>query len=225
MIEILVLAIVAFIIYKKLISVLGNTKYDNELSSSEKDKFEEFKKSISNIIEPKEESSKIIDIASGLEASLSESDRQVFDAIRKNDPSMTAEKFIKGAKTAFEMIINAHSQGDRASLKQLLDPELYDSFNLDISNNEASNQLREVTIVAIKECNIKSASLSNRNKIATINVHFISEQIKVIRDKLSREIIDGNPSKIILASENWSFAKDIGSGSNIWKLIAVNSDA
>lgn len=224
MLQILVLAIIAFIIFRKLISVMGNTKYDNELSDEEKDKFEEFKKSISNIIEAREQE-KLIDIASGLEASLSESDRQVFDAIRKNDPMMTAEKFVKGAKSAFEMIIRAHGQGEKNVLKQLLSPELYNNFELDINNREASNQLREVTIVAIKECNIKSAALSNKNKVATIDVHFISEQIKVIKDKLSGDIIDGNPSKIILANEFWSFSKDIGSGANIWKLSAVSNNA
>lgn len=225
MVEILFLAIVAFIIYRKLFSVMGDTKYDNDFSDNEKNKFEEFKKSISNIIEPKEKASNIIDIASGLEASLSESDRQVFDAIRKNDPSMTAEKFIKGARYAFEMIIKAHGQGERDTLKQLLSPGLYSNFDIDITNSENSNQIREITIVAVKECNIKSAALSNKNKVATIGVQFISEQIKVIKDKLSGEIIDGNPSKIILANEFWSFSKDISSDANIWKLIAVNSNA
>ena len=43
-------------------------------------------------------------------------------AIAKDDPDFDPEHFIAGAKAAYEMIVTAFAQGDRATLKNLLAP-------------------------------------------------------------------------------------------------------
>ena len=49
-------------------------------------------------------------------------------AIAKAIPDFDPEHFLAGAKAAYEMIVTAFAQGDRATLKNLLAPDVYDGF-------------------------------------------------------------------------------------------------
>lgn len=224
MIEIIILAVVTFFIYKKLFAALGDTSHDREISPEEKSRVEEFKKSLIDIIEAKQQQERQIEIASGLEASLTDKDREVFDAIRLSDANFNAEKFTKGASAAFAMIIKAYAQGDRDVLKQLLDKNLYESFAITLDEQDKLEQIQEVTLVKVSHCEILSAELAQNNKAARIATKFISEQIKVTKDKISGNIISGSPNKVIEINEIWTFEKNLLSKDNLWKLIAVSSD-
>src|SRR5688500_10977148 len=47
-------------------------------------------------------------------------------AIAEADPTFSPKTFLEGAKMAYEMIVTAFAQGDRKTLKNLLDKEVYD---------------------------------------------------------------------------------------------------
>jgi len=52
----------------------------------------------------------------------------LFD-IQLADPSFETGHFLKGARTAYELILKAFAGGDRASLKPLLSDEVYKAFD------------------------------------------------------------------------------------------------
>ena len=57
-------------------------------------------------------------------------------AITKASPDFDPEHFLAGARVAYEMIVTAFAQGDRASLKNLLAPDVYDGFVAAITERE-----------------------------------------------------------------------------------------
>jgi len=78
-------------------------------------------------------------------------------AIASADPDFDPEHFLAGSKVAYEMIVTAFAQGDRASLKNLLAPEVYEGFVGAIAEREKKEQKAELTFVGIEEVKITAA--------------------------------------------------------------------
>ena len=51
------------------------------------------------------------------------------DAVARLEPNFDAKEFKEGAKTAYEMIVNAFAAGDRAALKPFLSKEVFSGFD------------------------------------------------------------------------------------------------
>ncbi len=49
-------------------------------------------------------------------------------AVRAKDPTFDVGRFLNGSKAAYEMIVKAFAEGDRATLRNLLAPEVLASF-------------------------------------------------------------------------------------------------
>ncbi len=65
------------------------------------------------------------------------------------DPSFEIAAFLKGAKAAYEMIVTAYARGDRNTLRNLLAPEVYDSFAAVIGERESRGETTEFSFVGI----------------------------------------------------------------------------
>src|SRR5690606_29932595 len=48
--------------------------------------------------------------------------------IVRADPSFDSEHFVAGARSAYELIVNAFAKGERETLEGLLTPRVYDSY-------------------------------------------------------------------------------------------------
>ena len=223
MLEIIFFAVIAYFIFKKLFSALGDTKYDLEGKRSESKTFENLRNNFASFMEKRpQHNTPEIDIASGLEAGLSESERKIFDQIRKYEPGFIAESFIKKAKLAFKVIIESFAQDNKLSLKELCNKDIYEDFIVQIDNREKQNQTLDLTIVSVKEAVIKSVSQIDLE--AFIKVEIISEQIKAIRDKVSGEIISGNPTKVVKVKDSWTFVRKINAPTKVWRLASIDEN-
>lgn len=137
-------------------------------------------------------------------------------AIKVKDPQFSASFFLEGAKAAFEMVFDAFAKGDSATLKMLLSDTVYDNFSREISARDAQEHKTEHTLISVKAKDITSATLAGN--LAHVTVHFVSEQVTVVRD-VKGTIIEGNPSDIAQVEDYWVFERDITSKSPNWKVI------
>lgn len=222
MIDIIIFALLAAFIISRLFKVLGDTKYDNEESKETKKFHDEYKNDMGNDIGAKKEIMQQIDIASAYEASLSQENRNVFERIRKYKPTFTADEFIDGAKSAFEMVLKAFAEHDKESLKFLLSEDVYKDFESEIDRRIDAGQIHSVTLVALDSAEVLSAELENN--IVIIVVKFVSEQIHLIKDAKTDDILSGNASKVQKIEDIWSFSKSLKSKDNAWKLIGTGID-
>lgn len=138
--------------------------------------------------------------------------------IKAVDSSFHSSQFLEGAKSAFEMVLEAYGNSDRKTLKMLLAPRVFEEFNKAIRQSKENETKEETTLVAIESAAIKSAEL--RGKTISVVVEIVSEQIHVTRDK-DDEIIAGNPSHIELITDIWTFERQAGSSDPNWKLVAT----
>ncbi len=219
MLDIIFFAIIAAFIISRLFKVLGDTQYDQERNEESELAFKDFM--AENETDIRKQIIQQIDIASALEASLPENQRQVFEKIRINDVTFTADQFVVGAKAAFEMIIKAFSEQDKEVLENLLSAEVYEDFKKEIDRLIASNQKKEVAVVAVKSCDIINAELEKNNALVTVKI--ISEQISVMKSLSDNQLIGGNPSRINVVTDIWTFAKNINNKNKMWQLVSTDA--
>jgi predicted lipid-binding transport protein (Tim44 family) len=140
------------------------------------------------------------------------------DDIAKQDSSFDPKHFVAGAKGAYEMIVMAFAQGDRRTLKDLLTPEVYESFEGAIREREQRGERIERKFVGIDKAEMVGAEL--RGRIATLTVRFVSQMISVTRDKAGA-VVDGSPESITDVTDVWMFSRDMGSRDPNWRLVGT----
>ena len=216
--DLVILALIAIFILLRLRSVLGDKignddpSYFHRPASSVSDK-------AGPIIQLDEKSlkPKLRDDSDAYAAGLPNGPvAETIAAIKLQDPEFTASHFLDGAKVAFEMVFDAFAKGDKATLQMLLSKDLLEHFNAEIANRDMNIHQTEHTLISVKAQDITQASLEKN--IARLSVHFISEQVTVIRSKEGK-IVDGNPSDIHTVEDHWVFERDVTSKSPNWKVI------
>jgi predicted lipid-binding transport protein (Tim44 family) len=143
-----------------------------------------------------------------------------FDAIAAQDGGFDPRHFLSGARSAYEMIVLAFANGDRRALKDLLSPEVYESFDNVIREREKREQKTETRFVSIDKAELVNAE--TRDRAAQLTVRFVSQMISVTRDKAGT-IVDGNPDKVTDITDVWTFARDTTSRDPNWKLVGTGS--
>ncbi len=142
------------------------------------------------------------------------------------DPSFDPEKFVSGAKSAYEMIVTAFAAGNRKLLKDLLSSEVYEGFVGAISDRESREEQIDQSFVGIDSAGIIEAEVNSG--IASVTVRFASQLISATRDSAG-EVIDGDPQKIKEVTDIWTFSRDISTPRALsnpnWKLVATLANA
>ena len=126
------------------------------------------------------------------------------------------KQFIKGAKTAYEMIITSFAKGDKNALKPLLNKEIYQNFSEEIDHRKKENLKSELTFVAVKSAKIKN--FEKKDNIYTFTVNFVSEIITCKKDK-NNKVVEGSPDIIKTVNDVWKFSKNMWSSNPNWYLV------
>ena len=142
------------------------------------------------------------------------------DEIAAADPHFGVSDFIAGARYAFETIVTAYSQSNRAALRPLLSPKLYADFSAGIKAREEAGHISGTEIHRIKAARIIEAHLGGT--MAYITVDYDVEQTTVTRDKAGL-VVDGNPDNISNVEDIWTFTRDIRSSDPNWILIETRA--
>jgi predicted lipid-binding transport protein (Tim44 family) len=136
--------------------------------------------------------------------------------IRERDPEFDPDEFVSGAKVAFEMIVIAYAEGDRNTLRNLLDKQTYEGFAAAIDERERQGQRMEDTLVGIDSAEIEEAGMDSDT--ARVTIRFISQQINVTYDSEGR-VLDGDPSAVERVSDVWTFARSVKARDPNWELV------
>jgi len=142
------------------------------------------------------------------------------DAIAAADPAFAIKPFADGAKSAYEMIVTAFAEGNREVLRNLLSPDVFESFAVALGEREKRGEKVTTAFVSIDKVVIDDAGLNGRT--AEIKIHFTAQMITATRDP-GGTVIDGSPDKVVQIDDIWTFARDTGSRDPSWKLAATET--
>lgn len=141
-------------------------------------------------------------------------------AVMDADPAFDPGHFIAGAKTAYEMIIQAFADGDRKTLGGLLSPEVFANFAAVIDQREAAGEIASTKLVSIESAEVVEAGV--KGGVAQVSLRVAAKMISATRDK-SGAVVSGDPETVVAADDVWTFARLIGSRDPTWRLIATEA--
>jgi predicted lipid-binding transport protein (Tim44 family) len=138
------------------------------------------------------------------------------------DPTFDLPEFLKGARAAFEMILQAYGANDRKTLKQLLSNEVFAQFDSAMREREAKGETLENTLIRIVSTDARAAEMEGNT--AHITVKIVSEQVNVTKNTAG-EAVEGNANHIATVTDIWTFARDLRSRDPNWKLVGTGGPA
>lgn len=158
---------------------------------------------------------------SSIEGGLKPGARIGLEAVKKADPNFDFNYFLKGSKSAYEMIVTAFSQGNKEILQQLLTRKVFGQFEAAIDERNANKQQLEITIDKFERVDVDSIELVDQQ--IAIAVRFKTAQIRVTTDELGT--IRDNPAKISTSiTDVWTFTHLIDSTDPTWYLAATKTE-
>jgi len=140
--------------------------------------------------------------------------------IFRSDASFDPDHFVQGAKAAYEIIVTAFAEGNRRTLKNLLNGEVYEGFNGAIAEREKRGEQIDQSFVGIKSADLVEAEL--KGDTAQLTLKFVSELISATRDRAG-VVIGGDPKRIKEVTDIWTFAREMSSRDPNWKLVGTQA--
>ena len=213
MLQIFILAAVAIFLFWRLKAVLGS-----------RDGFEktikEIKESSDVVSNPKvigeaKNNSPDDDIFDYVEEN--SKNAQVFKKMKEFDSEFSVNKFVSGAKMAYEIILMAFERGDTEKLKTLLEKKVLTSFKSVIDKRKKDGFIVDAKFIGMRDIRIINASFSQKTKIADVTLSFKSEITTVVKDSKG-SVIEGHPDEIKKQKDTWVFTKNLSDKSPIWFL-------
>ncbi len=127
--------------------------------------------------------------------------------------NITAEFFINGTKSCFEMIIKAFADKDLTTLKFLLSDKIYAGFESAILKRDTEEKNLCSNLIAIEKAEILEAIIADEKALITVKI--TSRQINYFTNK-TNEIIEGKKDEIQEMHDIWTFKKDLNSTNPNW---------
>ena len=213
MLQIFILAAVALFLFWRLRAVLGSR--------------DGFEKTLKEIKEPQD----VISRASNVnEAKNNNPDDDIFDyvdeksksakafkSMKEFDSNFSVNKFVSGAKMAYEIILMAFENGDTKKLGTLLEKKVLNSFVSVIEKRKKDGLVVDAKFVGMRDIRIIDASYSQKTTVAEVTLSFKSEITTVVKDKKGN-IVEGHPDDIKKQKDPWVFTKNLSEKSPIWLL-------
>jgi predicted lipid-binding transport protein (Tim44 family) len=142
---------------------------------------------------------------------------QVFKKMKEFDSDFSVNKFVSGAKMAYEIILMAFERGDTEKLKTLLEKKVLTSFKSVIDKRKKDGFIVDAKFIGMRDIRIINASFSQKTKIADVTLSFKSEITTVVKDSKGA-IIEGHPDEIKKQKDTWVFTKNLSDKSPVWFL-------
>lgn len=195
-IELIILAAVAVFVISRLYSVLG-TKTGTEQPARR------LKEAVARAAEAEE--------AAGAEdrprvrAAFTGPAAAGLESIAAKDPGFNPDEFTRGARAAYEMTVAAFADGDRETLRNLVDDDVFEAYSDAITDREGSGA-EPMRLVRVKSARIVEAEVAPGN-LARVAVSF------------EADLSDGDMMRT--AKEIWTFKRSLASTDPNWLLDEV----
>ena len=217
MVQIIVLAAVAFFLFWRLKSVLGSRQGFEKVNKNVDEKTKSSKTNTNS-------GDKIIDLKSSIVDEdiadyVDESSEQfkILSELKKLEDGWLVSNFVSGAKLAYEEILMAFENGDLNKIKKLSSKEVFTAFKDVIDDRNQKGFQVEAEFGGVRDIRIKDVKLNKKNLEANITMIFQCDITYSIKDK-NNKIVEGGSDKIKKQKDIWTFTRKMNSDVPIWYL-------
>ena len=142
-------------------------------------------------------------------------------AILAADPSFDVARFLEGAKSAYQMILDAFWRGDLEALRPHVDDHVYETFRTAVEQREKDQLKLDNRLVDVEQALISEAQVDRA--VAVLTVRFEADIAAVTRNSAG-EVIAGSLSDAVQTRDLWTFRRDIASRDPNWLLIETDEE-
>ena len=217
MVQIIVLAAVAFFLFWRLKSVLGSRQGFEKINKNVDEKTKSSKTNTNS-------GDKIIDLKSSIVDEdiadyVDESSEQfkILSELKKLEDGWQVSHFVSGAKLAYEEILMAFENGDLSKIKKLSSKDVFTAFKEVIDDRNQKGLQVEAIFGGVRDIRIKDVKLNKKNLEANITMVFQCDITYSIKDK-NDKIIEGGPDKVKKQKDVWTFSRKMNSDIPNWYL-------
>jgi predicted lipid-binding transport protein (Tim44 family) len=136
-------------------------------------------------------------------------------ALKARDPSFDPSHFLAGAKSAYEMIVRAFAAGDRASLRNLLAPQVMSGFEQVIAQRENEGTTETVEFLTAPRADLEHAEVDGDT--ARITTRFLGEFRSRTKSAEGEAVEDRRTAEL------WTFERNLKSRDPNWVLARVDA--
>lgn len=137
-------------------------------------------------------------------------------AVKAKDPSFDLNRFLAGAKGAYEMIVKAFAEGDKATLRNLLAPAVLSGFDAAIDQRAADGRTETVEFFHAPRADLEKAEVTSGD-LAHITVRFLAEFRSRTRGPEGEGVDDRRTAEL------WTFERRLKSRDPNWTLVHVDA--
>lgn len=150
-----------------------------------------------------------------------EASRSALATMKGVEQDFSVAEFLKGARSAYEMILMAFDKGEIDRIRPYVGDEVEASFDAAVADRTKRGLSVTSTFVGVREMTLTEAAYDAFSKRAEISVRFTGELIRAVRDG-NGTVIEGNATAIQRQRETWTFSRLIGTGDPNWQLTATS---
>ncbi len=141
------------------------------------------------------------------------------DAIANAQAGFAPRAFLDGASGAYEMVVQAFSRGDEATLRSLTTDDVFASFKSALADRNERGETLETTFVGFNSVKIVDARAEpEKSRIA---VRFDAQFITATHDR-SGAVVEGDPNKPSNIVDVWTFGRRNDAAGPNWTLEATS---
>jgi len=137
-------------------------------------------------------------------------------AVKARDPAFDTDKFIEGARNAYQMIVRAYASGDRATLKGLLAPSVMDRFETAMAARDAEGKSETIEFAHPPRADLETSEVEG--DLARIKVRFLGEFISHAKGADGQDVSEERRT-----AETWTFERNLASRDPNWTLVRVDA--
>ncbi len=144
---------------------------------------------------------------------------QALARISAIDGAFSPTRFLAAAEDAFKLIVQAFARGDRAALRPLLTPSMFDLFEQAIAAREAEGLKHFSTVHSIRSANFEAADVTGT--LAHVTLRFVSDQVSYTNDAAGQTVV--GTEAVTEITDVWTFERELSSRDPAWRLSASHS--
>ena len=208
--EIVILAMVAAFLGMRLYSVLGRrAEHEEEIVPGGFDRADDKPAVTPPAAAGAQEAPRNDRAITGFSPAIERGLREIAGADRRFD----LIGFLEGARAAYGMVLEAFWRGDRETLRELCDDDVFQGFDAAIAEREAAGHVLENRLIRIEDVSIHSAELNGQT--ARIALRFLSDIAALTRDA-DGTMIAGSLDDAVESRDVWTFSRNVSSASPAW---------
>jgi predicted lipid-binding transport protein (Tim44 family) len=136
-------------------------------------------------------------------------------AMRVNDPAFNPDKFLEGARQAYQRIVQAFSSGDRDALSRLVSPLVLDRFGQVIDKRQSEGRSETVEFTTPPRADIET--LAVEGGLARAKVRFLAEFRSRSKGPEGEAVDDRRTAEL------WTFERKVADRDPNWVLVRVDA--